>query len=179
MKTRSMTVYYTEYDAKFKMVVEYGFNKIGTQDPYFSITANVYEEFHGIWREYSSGCQHELIAKHAPELEPLIKWHLTGQHSGPMHYEANAMFWWDRSLLTNPEPLYAGDNCVSGDKALEYFKSTIVYGVVPTFDTFDHSVFKSRIKDNEYREFIRQWIKDRLPEVMEVFHNDMKKFEVE
>lgn len=37
------------------------------------------------------GCIHDEIAKHFPELEPLIKWHLCSA-DGPMHYIANACY---------------------------------------------------------------------------------------
>lgn len=37
------------------------------------------------------GCIHEEIAKHFPELAPLIKWHLCSS-DGPMHYVANTVY---------------------------------------------------------------------------------------
>jgi len=37
------------------------------------------------------GCCHDEIIKYFPELEPLIKWHLTST-DGPMHYVANTTF---------------------------------------------------------------------------------------
>src|SRR5262245_39920246 len=37
------------------------------------------------------GCCHDDIAKHFPELAPLIKWHLVSS-VGPMHYLANATY---------------------------------------------------------------------------------------
>lgn len=42
-------------------------------------------------RDYMSGCIHGEIAKYFPELEPLVKWHLTSS-DGPMHYVANAVY---------------------------------------------------------------------------------------
>lgn len=39
----------------------------------------------------SCGCIHEEIAKHFPELAPLIKWHLCSS-DGPMHYVANTVY---------------------------------------------------------------------------------------
>jgi hypothetical protein len=39
----------------------------------------------------SCGCLHDEIAKHFPELAPLIKWHLVSS-DGPMHYVANTIF---------------------------------------------------------------------------------------
>lgn len=37
------------------------------------------------------GCIHDEIAKHFPELAPLIKWHLTST-DGPLHYIANTVY---------------------------------------------------------------------------------------
>jgi hypothetical protein len=58
----------------------------------FSVTADIEckNEF-GRWREYGGGCCHEEIAKHFPELAPVIKWHLTST-DGPMHYIANTVY---------------------------------------------------------------------------------------
>ncbi len=42
-------------------------------------------------RECMGGCIHDEIAKHFPELFPLIKWHLCST-DGPMHYEANTIY---------------------------------------------------------------------------------------
>lgn len=39
----------------------------------------------------SCGCIHEEIAKHFPDLAPLIKWHLCSS-DGPMHYVANVVY---------------------------------------------------------------------------------------
>lgn len=37
------------------------------------------------------GCCHDEVAKHFPELAPLIKWHLCSS-DGPMHYLANTVY---------------------------------------------------------------------------------------
>jgi hypothetical protein len=39
----------------------------------------------------AGGCMHEEIARHFPELAPLIKWHLTSS-DGPMHYPSNVTY---------------------------------------------------------------------------------------
>ena len=53
----------------------------------FSITGTVRQG--GVWR--AGGCLHDDIARVFPELEPLIKWHLTST-DGPMHYAANTCY---------------------------------------------------------------------------------------
>lgn len=53
----------------------------------FSITGEVRSQT----RREAGGCLHEAIAKVFPELESLIKWHLTST-DGPMHYVANTCY---------------------------------------------------------------------------------------
>ena len=55
----------------------------------FAITAEVRRP--GRRDVEACGCLHEDIAKVFPELEPLIKWHLTST-DGPMHYVANTCY---------------------------------------------------------------------------------------
>lgn len=61
------------------------------------------------------GCLHEDIARVFPELEPLIKWHLTST-DGPMHYIANTCYhagdrdWrglrkWERKPILGPDKM--------------------------------------------------------------------------
>jgi hypothetical protein len=45
----------------------------------------------GLWTDYSGGCCHDVIVEHFPELEPLVKWHLTDSIC-PMHYLANVVY---------------------------------------------------------------------------------------
>jgi hypothetical protein len=53
----------------------------------FAITG----EIHGPRGFESVGCIHEEIAKHFPDLAPLIKWHLCSS-DGPLHYVANVVY---------------------------------------------------------------------------------------
>lgn len=54
-------------------------------------SGEAYPDLKGIWREYSSGCIHEEIAEHLPELSRYTKWHLVSKKA-PMHYIANTLF---------------------------------------------------------------------------------------
>ena len=72
-------------------------NKHGTQDAYFAITGQIWSPHRKDDCE-ACGCLHEgyidkvelkgLDAK----LPGLVRWHLTGVRSGPMHYVANSLF---------------------------------------------------------------------------------------
>jgi len=58
----------------------------------FSITADIQRKGNNKqWYEDSGGCCHDEVAKHFPELAPLIKWHLCGS-DGPLHYVANTVY---------------------------------------------------------------------------------------
>lgn len=61
----------------------------------FAITGEVWgyngAERGGKWDIESCGCIHDEVAKHFPELEPFIKWHLTST-DGPMHYYKNVIY---------------------------------------------------------------------------------------
>ena len=167
-------VSYKEDGVYYTLAVYYGLHKMEGQEANFSITSDLC----GDGRFISCGCQHDLIRERMPELIPLLKWHLCFVTKGPMHYEANGMFWWERSLLKTLVPLYKGDNCAINEKAFEYFKSTIVYGTSETYDRIEESIFKYRNGSAEEKEFTSVWLKKRLPEVMKSFHKDMKQFGV-
>ena len=74
----------------------------------FAITADIYKQgrAHTDRNYIAGGCCHEEIAKHFPELAPLIKWHFTSS-DGPMHYVANTLY-------------HAGDTDYNGLKKGEY-----------------------------------------------------------
>ncbi len=58
----------------------------------FAITGAQYRKNgNGSWSEDSFGCLHDDIAKHFPELAPLLKWHLTSS-DGPMYYIENTVY---------------------------------------------------------------------------------------
>ena len=57
----------------------------------FAITGQIDEKRGNRWMDYAGGCIHEDIAKHFPELAPLIKWHLCGSN-GPMYYIQNTIY---------------------------------------------------------------------------------------
>jgi hypothetical protein len=57
----------------------------------FSITGTISEQRGGVFLEQASGCIHDEIAEHFPELQHLIKWHLTST-DGPMHYIDNTCY---------------------------------------------------------------------------------------
>lgn len=79
------------------MKVSYGFHVIGTQEPYFSITADITTPRSRRLSDIEvGGCLHEDIQRYFPELAELIPFHLSFVRDGkmiPSHYVANADYW--------------------------------------------------------------------------------------
>jgi hypothetical protein len=115
---------------------------------HFSLTGETtYRE-----RMDSCGCLHEDIRKAFPELAPFIRWHLTDNTGTPMHYAANGVYW----LVAN----HAIAAKETPAKALDYFKSTVVFGAVEGDEV------------PELRK-VDAWLAARLPKLQKAFHDDM------
>jgi hypothetical protein len=168
-----------------KMRVTYGFDvafaRNYKQAPYFSITCDIRDN-HG---DAGGGAAHEKIAKVFPELARFIPWHLTSWDKGPMHYEANAMYWF-RKIGLPKEKSYDPD-------PEEAFKSTIVFGALPSdertweamrgallerqvpradldkgiFDGKQEALFAAPRKPIEQE--CAAWLKSRLPLLLQAF----------
>jgi hypothetical protein len=150
---------------KSRIRARFGFHRIGNQDPYFSVTGEIETRASGRarWCEDSFGCLHEEITKHFPKLRPLIRWHLSSV-TGPMHYEANSLFWWDHYVGALVPDKYARK--LEGESNSEYglrlFKDTCVFGpddVLPPLSATHGEV--------------REWLKARLPRLLETFKQDV------
>lgn len=76
-----------------KIIVRLGFDDECRNGHHtFSITGELRDTRYSGDRGYiTGGCIHDRIAKHVPELSPLIKWHLCST-DGPMHYIANTVY---------------------------------------------------------------------------------------
>lgn len=135
--------------------VEYGFNQIWNQDPYFSVTGHIrYTMKVGGGESY--GMLHDDIARIFPDLKPYLKWHLCSLNKGPMHYIANALYWagfthWEKGNM-------------------EHLASTIVWGALPN----EEGNIKDMINGKSEEE-VKEWLLARYDPLMEVFHNDMRK----
>lgn len=90
-------------DARITVEVRYD-DRCGNGHNTFSITATIEEKLrNGRWIEREGGCLHEDIAKHFPDLAPLIRWHLVSS-DGPMHYIANTLYWLGYSGFCDGKP---------------------------------------------------------------------------
>ena len=144
--------------------VHYGFTTFAGQDPYFSITHDYASPEDLRRNDYGGGAifgeAEELIIRLFPEVEPLLKWHMFGRRTGPMHYKANAHYWWD---------IYQGriENTRYGADPLEAFKSTVIFGALPDDELPDDGVTKAELDE---------WLTRREIPLHRAFVEDMKQF---
>ena len=167
-KQKSKT--YADHGRTYRIICTYGidteFAARNNQAPYFSITCQIDEKTkNGRWRDEGGGADHKAIAAHFPELEPLIKWHLTAT-DGPTHYMANARYFWEqwRGISKWERRPYDPD-------PLEVFKRLTIWGIVPTDEHFElHAI-------NDW-ETMEMYLVDRLPALLASFEADMREISV-
>ncbi len=169
---------------KMRIRAKYGMSKIKDQDPYFSITGEIERYERCAWREDACGCIHEDIAKHFPELKHLIKWHLFGETAGPMHYVANAIYWWEMATARRGLESYDRDvaeafahtillGAVNGEESapkVEKVGGDIVFSVCGCYSGVDEPWSKVLACEADVKAFLD----DRFPALIERFTSFMK-----
>lgn len=158
---------YEEDGHRYRVHAEYGMQKLGDQEPYFSITGETQRVERGRWSEDSFGMLHPVLEQHMPKLEPLLKWHGVFQKEGPMHYVANGLWWWDHyvgSRVVDKYQMMNNPGKSSSELGLECFKSTVVFGGAGPEDLPPISASLNEVKD---------WLLTRLPKLMDAFRRDM------
>lgn len=147
-----------KHEIQAKYGIDYGFARRNNQAPYFSATADIWVYDRGRWRDDSSGMQHDEIARHFPELSGFLKWHLVSTQE-PMHYLANAKYWWEMATGTSPFEKRPYD-----PDPVQAFQHTIVLGAVPG----------DKMPDLKTPwPLVSSWLRDRLPKLMGYFMADM------
>lgn len=162
MKKQTEWKHYREGVDRFRIQAEYGMTKFQGQAAYFGITASIDRQArNNRWVEDSGGMLHEDIARRFPKLGPYLKWHLVSTEQ-PMHYLANAKYWWEIATGQKERREYDPDPVAA-------FQSTIIMGGVrgdempPPGTSWDD---------------IEAWLRNRLPALMDNFHAAMKELGV-
>ncbi len=75
------------------IIVEYGLRRIGTQAPYFSITAEIYESVHKSRNPVMCGCCHDEVLQAFPDMRDIVSLHLSDIDGVPMHAVENGWYW--------------------------------------------------------------------------------------
>ncbi len=148
---------FQENGQRYRICATFGWHLIpSNKEPYFSITGEIQRSQKKYWTEDTCGCIHKDIEKHFPELKSAIRWHLVGKVYGPMHYVANAKYWWD-----------VAHGRISRDKFLReepisIFKNHVVFGAL-----------EDDKMPNE-NENIETWCLNRLPRLIELCHKEIE-----
>lgn len=141
--------------------IDYDFAVRNRQAPYFSITMTRDRQAeNGRWMDDGGGAAHEEIARRFHNLAPYIKWHLVST-DGPMHYFANAKYWWE--IATGR---LAPDKYQRIDP-WDAFRSTVVFGGLPNDGV-------TMPPANAPWSAFHNWMTLRLPALKETFKHAMK-----
>lgn len=136
-----------------RMRVTYGMDKIGEQEPRFSITAEIQRQRQSIiglrWYDDFERLHVPLdLAVHFPELAGLRRWHGCGPDTGPVMY------------------------CLAQGRE-DDFRSMTVFGAVAD----DEAAWA--VASAGGPEMVRAWLKARLPALLLAFRADLAAAEVE
>lgn len=128
----------------------------------FSITADVTTPRSRARRDIEAGgCLHDEVAKHFPELAPLIQWHLVSTE-GPLHYVENTMYWLGRRGYTCWDNARAGRSSQPGDPPnFEYAKKAAIWPDMPAGFVITGTSVSNAI--------IQEALTDRLPALLAEF----------
>lgn len=172
MKTSHMhTTKWIKWEDKYGTILKtrltYGYHYLaGNPAAHVSITEET-KRFEGFWREDSFGIVSDfLVAKFFPALLPLVRWHLSCVETGPLHYVANALYWWDRvhgrDMLNRWYRESPGDP--SRLEARNILLNQIVYGALEEDWKYDPVQMP--------REDLERWLNDRLPALISQLRAD-------
>jgi hypothetical protein len=145
----------TVYRMQVRYGLDYDFARRNNQSAYFSITASIERKSGTRWVEDSGGMLHDQIAEHFPNLAPLLKWHLTAV-DGPLHYIANAKYWWEHYTGTSQFELRSYD-----PDPKEAFRRTVIcepHEVPPKSTPWPR---------------VKVWLDERLEHLLSEFDDEM------
>lgn len=167
----------TKIDGRSRFVFRYGMHLLGSNKlPHFSITGEQYEGRRS--EPESVGCLHEDFARLCPELAYLVRWHLVDQDGTPMHYQANAVYFWEylagRSKWQNNRAPHSGCHC----DPLQGLANLICWGALPGeqgVELLDGHLGQLLEHAKDEVEAFKQWLADRLPLLQAAFLADMER----
>ena len=121
LRTLSKEISY--YGAPATITVSYGAHKMGgNPHAYVSVTAE-------IWRKNANDCDscgqlHTEVLEHFPELADLVQLHLVSVDGTPMHYVANAKYWWEIARGEKTTEFQTAED------AARHYRSTVIAGAL-------------------------------------------------
>ena len=91
---KSWAKVFVENNQKHRIKVVAELHSFDGQTPYFSITGEVDRQAkNNRWMPFLSGCIHDEILQHFPQLQLLVDMHLSDEDGVPMHAYENAAYW--------------------------------------------------------------------------------------
>lgn len=147
--------------------IEYGLRFIkGNQLPHFSVTVSGKQKSARGRGSDFGGCCHDLVAKVAPDTQPLIALHMADSDGTPMHAEANGWYWLAGHLGGLQQEFHGcnGDFPKSPDEALQIFADLVridlneARGLAVAVQTIVEAQGAKKA-----REFFAEWIKAQQP----------------
>lgn len=145
--------------------VVYGFNKLGTQKSYLSITGEVWEGMpkHNERNLISCGCVHDYILQYFPEFKNIIPFHLC-DIDAPMHYIANAIYFHEMATGNMEKYSWFDPTKDTPEKGKKYFARHVIEHVAPIpSDIWEYNKTK-----------LQSWLHNRLPIIMEAMRQECK-----
>lgn len=174
MQTVSKTISYPGTKVPCTLIVKYGMEKLGDQEPYFSITGEIRKRS-GVM--LTCGRLDEDIKKHLPELAELVPWCLTKQSGLPMHYAENSLYHFKNYKQHIIESLVAADEegrqkaLEDADKESDSCKRSMMFGKVDD----DHLINFLGLDTNDMAKILE----DRRPALNAAFRSCMERHNVE
>ena len=157
---RTERVPWSEPGTRWKTaVVSYGFNPRDrhlNQIPHFSFMVGTGP------RAADGGCAGDpkLLKKNlSARLKRMARWHLTDADGTPMHYVANGAYWGEIAAGRRKNTDYGPD-------PIGAFKSTIVWGAVPSMDFGEPWLLSEAT--------LTDWLEQRLPWLQHQFELDLE-----
>ncbi len=118
-KQWNKTFYENGQKHRIKVIAEL-VHRDGNRNAYFSITGDVERQAkNNRWMPFLSGCIHQEIIEHFPQLQPLVDIHLADEDGVPMHAYANAAYWAGHTRWQKESDTLAKHLRVSKDQANE------------------------------------------------------------
>jgi len=149
---------YVEGGFKFRIRVLGGLHRIGAQDPYFTLTAQIDRQAkNNRWMDWGGGACHDTILAHYPDLADLAAMHLSTIDGSPMHAVANGWYWYKGGL-------YLGEKWLAAE--VRYGQPVTLdeqAGVLASHARISEAEARDLIAQNLNKEDFERWIDEQRP----------------
>jgi len=151
--------YYKRDGISHRLTVTYGFEPEFDKPEYeskeiFKVRCYLDHKIKGKWVEQSFGLLLGLVQTHAVHLQNLFRWHLRYRDGLPVHYIANALFYYDLFHETKDSGI------------LKSLMAHISYLDLPDDEQFD-------IRQKHEKATLIKWLQERTPKLKALMEFDL------